>query len=250
MRQQTLTALKTLTIIVLPAGILIILFPIGTLSAFESVSSRHDMVPLSIPSANLSGDDSSRIAIFYSLASHDGRIWDYPKAAERRGQLDTSDQGPSALRVGDLRSNRQYRSFLSFDTSIIPERARITAARLRLKQGATQGESPFGKHGSCYVDVINGFFGSSAALSTEDFDARATAKRAGLLTRARSNDGWFEAELKAPGLEAINHQGTTQFRVYFPEQESGDGHFNYVGFFSGEAESSEQPTLIVSYQTP
>ncbi len=183
---------------------------------------------------------------FISAGSQDGRLWGSLQEAQRSTRVDASDSQGSAIRVGDLRGNLQYRSILSFDTSEIPDGAQILSAKLRLKRGGGSGTNPFLAHGICHVDVCRGGFGNHVELADDDFKASATAPRAGRLSDTAEDRSWAEATLDSDGRAAINKSGTTQFRLYFADGD-GNNRYDFMGYYSGDSDLQDRPRLIVKF---
>jgi carboxypeptidase T len=204
---------------------------------------------------NSSGDDSASPQVVYaqvtftSVAAQDGWVLESSETSNAGGSIDATATTTSALRVGDDNKNKQYKAVVSFDTSSIPDGATILSVTLRLRRGTVSGTNPFTTHGTCWVDVQSGSgFSGSTALATGDFQAAATAVQAASLTNAANNGDWSTGNLNAAGLAALNKTGTTQLRVYFNLDDNNDGGIDYIGYYSGEASSTNRPQLVVTYQ--
>jgi hypothetical protein len=164
------------------------------------------------------------------------------------GGFVSSDTSTSALRVGDLTTDRSYRSVLSFDTSSIPDTATITAATVQLVRGTISGTNPFTILGTCQVDIRNGFFGTAATLANADFEAAATATAVASLSNPTANGSASTGTLSAAGLAAISKTGTTQLKLYFTTDDNDNNAYDYIGFYGGEAATAaNRPTLTVTY---
>ncbi|MGH7339439.1 MAG: DNRLRE domain-containing protein [Candidatus Rokuibacteriota bacterium] len=186
---------------------------------------------------------------FTSVASQDGYVLESSETSNAGGSGSSTSTGTSALRAGDATQDRQYKGFVSFNTSSIPDGATIVSATLRLRRGTVAGTNPFGTHGTCWADVQTGGFSGSTTLQTGDFQAAATAVQAASLTNAPNNLDWSEGGLNAAGLAAINKSGTTQLRVYFALGDNDDGGTDYIGWYSGDnATAANRPQLVVTYQ--
>ena len=186
---------------------------------------------------------------FTSIAAHDGYVLESTETSGLGGSVDANTGNSSALRVGDDKSDRQYRAVLSFDTSAIPDGATIISVTLRLRRGTVSGTSPFTTHGTAWVDVQSGGLSASTSLQTADFQAAATVAQGASLTAANSNGAWSEGVLTAAGAAAVSKTGTTQFRIYFQLDDNDDGRPDYVGFYSGDnATAANRPQLVVQYQ--
>ena len=139
------------------------------------------------------------------------------------GSVSSTAAGTRALRIGDDSKDRQYKAFVSFDTSSIPDGATIVSAILQLRRGGARGQNPYATHGAARVDIAAGAFGGDPALESSDFGAPAIAVAVATLTDAPSNGDISEGELDATGLAAINKTGRTQFRIYFELDDNDDG---------------------------
>jgi hypothetical protein len=152
------------------------------------------------------------------------------------------------LRVGDNLGNRQFKSIVSFDTSSIPDGATITSVTLRLRRGTLVGTNPFTTHGTCRVDVHSSGFGGNVALTSDDFQATATATNVATMSNPAANLDWSTGSLNSAGLAAINKLATTQFRVDFTLDDNDDSDQDYVGFYAGDTTAANRPQLVVTYK--
>jgi hypothetical protein len=190
------------------------------------------------------------VVTFTSVAAQDGWVLESTETSNAGGSIDGNAATTSALRVGDDNQDKQYKTFVSFDTSSIPDGATILSVTLRLRRGTVSGTSPFTTHGTCWVDVQSGTgFSGSTALQAGDFQATATAVQAASLSNAANNGDWSTGNLNAAGLAAINKTGTTQLRVYFNLDDNDDTGNDYIGYYSGDnGTAANRPQLVVTYQ--
>ena len=185
---------------------------------------------------------------FLSIAAEDGWVRESSENSDVGGSSSATGSGSRPIRPGDARQDRQFKSFLSFDTSSLPAGATIQSATVRLRRGTVRGADPFaGGFGNCLVDVNTGGFSGSTALQSSDFEATATATAAGTLSAAAANGDWSEATLNAAGLSAINLSGTTQVRIYFEVGDNDNNADDHIGYYSGEGAVGNQPELVVTY---
>jgi len=186
---------------------------------------------------------------FTSIATQDGYVLESTETSGQGGSIDANTSNSSGLRIGDDKSDRQYRSVLSFDTSAIPDGATIVSVTLRLRRGTVAGSSPFTTHGAALVDVQTGGLSASTSLQTSDFQAAATVPQGASLSAANANGAWSEGVLTAAAAAAVSKTGATQFRIYFQFDDNDDGRPDYVGFYSGDnATAANRPQLVVRYQ--
>jgi carboxypeptidase T len=188
------------------------------------------------------------VVTLVSVAAQDGWVLESGENTDVGGSLSATAGTTSALRAGDNNQDRQYRTFVSFDTSSIPDGATILSATVRLRRGTLSGTNPFTTHGTCWADVQTGGFSGSTALELSDFQAAATAPQAASLTNPASNGTWSTGSLNAAGLAAIDKTGTTQLRVWFNLDDNDDTGNDYLGYYSGEATATYRPQLVVTYQ--
>ncbi|MCP3939744.1 MAG: DNRLRE domain-containing protein [Actinomycetia bacterium] len=186
---------------------------------------------------------------FTSIGTEDGWVRESNESSGVGGKKNNTGTGSSALRPGDEKKDKQYKTIVSFDTSSLPDGATIVSATLRLLRGKVTGTNPFTTHGTCWVDVRTGGFGGSTALANSDFEAAATAAQSASLSNAPANGDWSEGSLDAAGLSAIDQTGTTQMRVYFDLDDNDDRGNDYIGYYSGSnSNGSRHPQLVVVYQ--
>ncbi len=186
---------------------------------------------------------------FTSIASDDGWVRESSENSNIGGSRNSTNTGTGALRAGDNRSDRQYKSVVSFDTSAIPDGATIVSATLRLRRGRVTGTNPFSTHGVCWVDVHSGGLGGSTALANSDFEAVASVAQTATLSNAASNGDWSEGGLGATGLTVVNKVGTTQLRFYFDLDDNDDRGNDFIGYYAANnSTASNHPQLVVTYQ--
>ena len=186
---------------------------------------------------------------FTSVAADDGYILESTETSNAGGTANSTDSTTSALRAGDAKRDKQYRSVASFDTAAIPDGATISQVTLRLRRGTLVGTNPFTTHGSLSADVRNGGFNGNVALETFDFQAAATATAVCNLSNAAADLDWSECTFNAAGIAAINKAGKTQVRVAFTLDDDNDNRDDYIGYYSGNnATAANHPQLVVTYQ--
>ncbi len=233
----------------------------GTIGSGASFSTStlsvgtHTITAAVTDSGSLSGSAAISVTItsggsvtvtFYSVAAQDGRLWESTETSNSGGGGNSTDNATASLRVGDFSDDTQYRSIVSFDTSALPDTATITAATLRLKRGTVSGTSPFTTHGTCTVDMSSAF-GGSTAFAAGDFEAAAAAVGVASMSSPTANGTFSTGSLNAAGRAAVSKTGTTQFRVFMTLDDNDDLGSDYVGFYSGEAATGNQPELVVTY---
>lgn len=187
---------------------------------------------------------------FTSVGAQDGYVTESSETSNTGGTVSATSTGTSALRAGDTTSDQQTRTFVSFDTSSIPDGATIVSATLRLRRGTVSGTNPFTTHGTCFADIKGGTgFGGALTLAAGDFQAAADATQVATLSNAPANGNLSSGTINGAGLALINKTGTTQFRIYFSLDDNDDAGNDYIGWYSGEnGTASNRPVLEVVYQ--
>ncbi|HEY6000827.1 MAG TPA: hypothetical protein VI078_16190 [bacterium] len=184
------------------------------------------------------------IQSFRSSGAQDGWILE---TGEPTGVGGSMNSAATTLVVGDSAARQQYRSILSFDTSALPDGARIRGGLLKTKLQGTAGVNPFTTHGNLLADIRMPYFGSSALLQASDFQAAAGASGAAVFG-ATARSGWYSAPLGSTALRFVNKRGTTQLRLRFTLDDNDDAVMDVARFFSGnDATAGNRPTLLVYY---
>jgi exo-beta-1,3-glucanase (GH17 family) len=181
---------------------------------------------------------------FTSDGTNDGMIRECSETSGTGCEVDASSV---FLIVGDDSSNRQFRGFLSFNTSVLPDNAVITSMKLKAKPESTMG-NPFYKHQQLKVDACPSF-GTSVKLQQTDFQAGENCIDAGVFNE-KPVHGWYIADLDSGIFPYINLAGKTQFRLRYNMDDNNDKRADYIKFYSGDAENENKPTLVLRYYIP
>ena len=188
---------------------------------------------------------------FQSIGAQDGWVLESSKASNKGG---TANNKASTLYLGDSAAKQQYRSILSFSTGLgLPDGAVITSLTLKLKkQAILGGGNPFTTFLGLMVDVKKGFFGTSALLQTDDFQA-AASKTYGPFKPALVG-GWYSINLPDGALAYINNStagaGLTQMRLRFKLDDNNNAIANILSLYSGNAGAANWPQLAIKYYVP
>lgn len=162
----------------------------------------------------------------------------------------TKNSTASVLVVGDDLANKQYRSFLHFNTAGLPDTAVVTKVTIKVMLFRLVGTNPFATHGALLVDIRKPFFGTLAALQPSDFQANASANAVGKFGAVPAGD-WYSAAISTKARLLINLTGTTQFRLRFMLDDNNDHSADNAFFYSGNATTlANRPKLIVEYYVP
>ncbi len=183
---------------------------------------------------------------FKSNATYDGWVLE---SGENTNVGGTLDRGSTFFDVGDDPKDKQYRGFLSFNTSSLPDNAVVVSVQLKMKRQGIVGTDPFSTHGSLFIDIRSGSFSDNVALQKTDFAAAATT---GSIrdSFAPLTSTWYATQLNDANLLLINKIGTTQFRLSFTKDDNDDLSADYMKFYSGSSTSANVPQLIVTYYVP
>ena len=186
------------------------------------------------------------IKTYTSTAAYDGWLLESTRTSNKGGSL---NKNAATFSVGDDAGNRQYRSILHFNTSILPDNAVITSVKLQVRRASIKGTNPFNTHGALYVDLRKGAFSGSNALQLADWQAAASKLLAGKIPKTSASN-WHTLNLAAANLKFINKKGVTQLRLRFAKQDNGDNGADTVNFYSGNAAAANRPKLIITYYVP
>jgi alpha-tubulin suppressor-like RCC1 family protein len=183
-----------------------------------------------------------KVAIFRSNPTLDGTILETAENSNVGGTVNSSG---SSLFVGDDNSDRQYRSIVSFNTSILPDTAIIHNATFGLFWAGAVGTDPYWS--LRVFDIRRGVFGASASLQADDFQAPASLSAIGPLF---INETYSDGLLSDAAFPYFNLTGNTQFRVRYEEDDNDNKSADYVMLYSGEAQTQYRPLLTVYYFVP
>lgn len=184
--------------------------------AFDAAGNSATDADTSVTVSN-SGDTTPVTVSFSSIAAEDG----YLKAnadgsAPALGTL-------TNLALGRGTDGKYNRSFLSFDTSSLPDGATVARAYLTVSYSSGSGDpwaSPSGN--TLVIDVKTGTFN---AASTETTDWAAAANASAVATIARLTAGTSSsADFSSAGLSAINKTGKTQLRLRFTQNQTATAY--------------------------
>ena len=198
---------------------------------------------------NLEVSQNATVA-FTSVGAQDGYALESSETSNLGGSSSATSSSTSALRAVDDSSDRQYKAFVSFDTSSLPDNAAILSATLKLRRGTVSGANPFTTHSTCLVDIKGGAgFGGSLTPANSDFQAAADANQVATLSNAPNNGDWSTGTLNSAGRASINKTGHTQFKIYFLVDDNDDLGTDYIGWYSGDnSTAGNRPVLEVVYQ--
>ena len=187
-------------------------------------------------------------ASFISVGAYDGWLLETTDGSLKAASANTTD---STLIVGNTPNGRRYRSFLSFDTSPLPNNAVIISAVITLKMSSISTPTPFDTYSGLNVDIRKGYYGASVLLQLADFSASNSLTTAGTISEPATPTSPYVAALIPAAFPYINKASTTQFKLRFPGDDIGNDLYDTIKFYSGDASTvSFRPTLVVTYYTP
>ncbi|MEI7533308.1 MAG: tandem-95 repeat protein [Verrucomicrobiae bacterium] len=192
---------------------------------------------------------------FESISNEDGTVTESAQGSGVGGATQTTTTGPGGLRLGDTAANAQFRSFVSFDTTLLPGDATVTNATLKLNRSTVVGTNPFTWGGAvAYVDIKGGSgFSGSTALQAGDFEAAADATNVVTMSAPANNGDWSVGTLNKNSLQYVARIGTdrTQLRVYLTPATTTNASVDYMGFWPGDATTqTNRPVFVVGYLRP
>jgi hypothetical protein len=183
---------------------------------------------------------------FNSTAANDGWVLESSETSNLGGSLNTTT---NTFNLGDDKANKQYRGILHFDASTLPDTAIITSVTLKIQKQGLVGTDPFTVHGGLLADIQKPYFGTTAGLVIDDFQA--APGQSGVATfDATPVSNWYSAIMNSAGYPYVNLSGTTQFRLRFTLDDNNDSGADYMKFYSGDAAAENRPQLIIQYYIP
>jgi uncharacterized delta-60 repeat protein len=203
----------------------------------NAILARYNLIPNTNPTTSIT---------FKSKGAQDGLILETTENSNKGGTVNTA---ATTMNVGDNQKDWQYRGFLSFNTTTLPDNALITSALLTVKRQGLVGLDPFTTSGDLLVDISNKAFGTNATLLPADFNAAATPGS----TQEKlppTASAWYSVNLSNTNLAFINKYGITQFRLHFSLDDNDNLSADYLKLFTGEAPAASQPQLIITYSLP
>jgi len=222
-----------------------------TFAGTNTATSTATVTPTATATHTLTSTSTSVVTptqaplLFNSIGAQDGWILESSETSNKGGTLNST---ATLLFVGDNAQDKQYKSILSFDTSSLPNNAKIKSVKLKIKvQGFVGGNmfTPVKTLGNLLVDISEPGFGGNANLAVADFQSAASGNAVGVLGSAST--GWQTITLKSAAYDFVNLTGKTQFRLRFQKDDNDDLSADYLKIYSGEAPAASRPQLIVEY---
>ncbi len=207
-----------------------------------SVSPTATSVPAT-PTSVVSTPEPGTVEVkLYSISSEDGYIVESSAGSGRGGTVNRTGTEETGLRLGDDSRNRQVKSIVSFNTSVLPANARIISASLDFTDSYTNRTTT--QMEPLYAHISQGGFGSSASLQSADFQNASSMSRAVRLTVTAA--GHHGGNLESEALRYIYRLGRTQFRLSFVTATDKNKLNNWLGLNPAEV-AAARPCLTIRY---
>lgn len=192
-----------------------------------------------------------RSMMIYSESDFDGSIIESAEGSQEGG---TADAAGTSFHFGDDASNRRYRGFFSFDTSVIPDNAVITAAQVGFTRVSLVGNDPWTFGGSLVdtdygtLDMAIPHFGSTPSLQPQDWQAPADVEDAGRYI-VPYKDGLTVMDLLIPeARQLLAASDRAQFRLRMEERGTNFNNApDFIRIATGSASESQRPFLHIEY---
>ncbi|MEI7847763.1 MAG: SBBP repeat-containing protein [Chloroflexota bacterium] len=191
-------------------------------------------------------------AAYASNYANDGWILETGENTNKGGLTNSST---ATFRLGDDVSRKQYRSILSFGSSVLPDNAVLTSITLKIKKQSGVGVvNPFSTFKGLMVDIKKGPF-NLEKLEAGDFQS-VTLPSAGatygpfLPTPVSS---WYSINLSqaAAFINKTGLVGVTQLRLRFQLDDNNNNIADYFSFYSGnDLVPANRPQLLIEYYVP
>ncbi|HNK62466.1 MAG TPA: Ig-like domain-containing protein [Anaerolineales bacterium] len=185
---------------------------------------------------------------FISVAPYDGWVKESGENSNTGLSINSYQLG---LPVGDDSQNQQYRSILHFETGFLPDNTVILSATVRVKRAGIVGnDDPFVTHGQMVADMKKGYFGTSPAMQSVDFQGPSSANKVGTFI-TNPVQKWYRIILDPSFFQYVGLSTSTQFRLRFLIDDDNNLIDNFFRAFSGNAHGiNNRPQFIIEYYVP
>ena len=187
---------------------------------------RHTLGARAFDAAGNQATDNDTVVTVSNTGSPTPVTVQFTSIAADDGYLKANADGSGAalglmtnLALGRGTDGKYNRSFLSFDTSSLPDGATVTRAFLTVAYSSGSGDpwsTPAGN--SLVIDVKTGTF-NAANTEAADWAASATASSVAVIDRFSAGTR-SSADFSVAGLSAINTTGKTQLRLGFTQAQT------------------------------
>ena len=184
--------------------------------------------------------------ILRSNGAFDGHIREASEFSSTGGVLNSPG---SSFVIGDSAANEQYLAILSFDTSVLPNTAKILSAKLKITMTGISGSNPMTTHGSIIMGIKTPYFGIGPSLELVDFNSLESGA-CGIVSKVPTGNV-YTGVFTPTGMAYIGKTSLTQLRIRFSLDDNNDNIANYVRFASGDAAIvADRPALDIVYYVP
>lgn len=159
-------------------------------------------------------------------------------------------EAETTLLVGDGLNEKQYRSFLTFNTANLPDNAIITSVKLKVRSAGVMGLNPIAGHQDLKVDICVESTHKTFSLQRSRSHRGVNCNNNVGTGRKAPNDGWYVIDFNSNGFPSINLKGITQFRLRIIGFSNKNVARSYITFSNGNYEKSDSPILVVRYYIP
>ncbi len=188
------------------------------------------------------------VKTYNSLGADDGYILESGENTSVGGAQNFTS---GDIGAGDDVFNKQYRTFLSFNTSSLPDNAIISKVTLRIRHLTTVGTNPFTTHGNLLGDIKKGPFSGLRQLELADFASASSKDSAFVILKGAVSNSWFYASLASANFKYVNLKGLTQVRLRFEKDDNNDYGADILRFYGGDAPTADyRPQLVIEYSLP
>ena len=172
------------------------------------------------------------------------------ETSELGGSINANTGTTSALRVGDDKTDEQYKSVVSFDTSAIPDGATIVSVTLRLRRGTVCGHEPVHHARRRAGSTFRAAAYRARRAPDGRFPGGGDRRPGGEPDRRRCRTG---AGRKAPQRRGScgdqQDRGRRSSASISVLDDNDNGRNDYIGYYSGDNSTpANRPQLVVTYQ--
>ena len=229
----------------------------GSFSTSALSIGTHTITASVTDSGSLPGSDAITVTItgdltvtFTSIGAEDGRVIESSENTNVGGTATPNSTASSALRVGDNNQDRQFKSFVSFDTCVDPGRRdhRLGDA---CSCGAARSPAPTRSPPTAPAGWTSqtGAFGGTNALAAGRLPGRGHGGQRRQPVEPDGERRAVDGDASTPrAARRSTRPARTQLRVYFTLDDNDDTGNDYIGFSGGEATTANRPVLVVTYQ--
>ena len=187
----------------------------------------------------------------YRLFTSDNTSNNWTQECSGSSGKDCSDNtNGTMLLVGKGLRDREYRSFLEFNTSGLPDNAIITSVKLKVKAMSAVGINPLNNQHDLMVDICTLPVDKTIRYQMLNFRVGLTCNNNLGGFGKTPNSGRYIADFSPGAFQSVNLTGVTRFRLRISELENIDAARAYLMLDSGGVGYPNSPILLVRYTIP